>query len=61
MIYVDQITAVKRTYDRQTPIIVSMSVGDDRDKHDAIAQGIRAMQSLWMVIGAFAGENTLFG
>lgn len=61
VIYVDQITAVKRTYDRKTPVVVSMSIGDDRDRHDPIAQAIRAMSSMWMAVGALFGEGTLFG
>lgn len=61
IIYVDQITAVKRTYDRRTPVVVSMSIGDDRDKHDPIARAIRVMQAIYTTIGAFMGEGTLFG
>lgn len=61
VIYVDQITAVKRTYDRKTPVMASMSIGDDKDKHDPIAQAIRAMQSIYMTVGAFLGQGTLFG
>jgi hypothetical protein len=61
IIYVDQITAVKRTYDRKTPLVVSMSIGDDRDKHDPIAQAIRVMQTIYTTISAFAGEGTIFG
>jgi hypothetical protein len=61
IIYVDQISAVKRTYDRKTPVVVSMSVGDDRNKHDPIAQAVRAMSAMWMAVGALFGEGTLFG
>lgn len=60
IIYVDQITAVKRTYDRKTPVTVSMSVGDDRDKHDPVARAIRVMQAMYSFMGALAGEGTLF-
>lgn len=61
VIYVDQITAVKRQYDRKTPVAVSMSIGDDRDKHDPIAQAIRVMQSMYTTIGAILGEGSIFG
>jgi hypothetical protein len=60
IIYVDQITAIKRTYDRKTPVIVSMSIGDDRDKHDPVARGIRVMQAVYSLVGALAGEGTIF-
>jgi hypothetical protein len=61
IIYVDQITAVKRTYDRKTPLVVSMSIGDDRDKHDPIAQAIRVMQTIYTTVSALFGEGTIFG
>ena len=61
VIYVDQITAVRHAYDRKKSQIVSMSIGDDRDKHDPVARAIRAMQALYMGIGAIFGEGTIFG
>ena len=61
VIYVDQITAVKHTYDRKTPLIVSMSIGDDKDKHDPVARAVRAMQAVYRGVSALAGEGTIFG
>lgn len=61
VIFVDQITAVRHKYDRNTPRIVSMSIGDDRDKHDPVARAIRVMQAIYAGVGALLGEGTLFG
>lgn len=61
VIYVDQITALKRVYDRKTPRLVSLSIGDDRDRHDPVSQLIRAVSSVYMTVSAYLGEGTLFG
>jgi hypothetical protein len=61
VIYVDQITAVRHKYDRKTAQIVSMSIGDDRDKHDPVARAVRAMQAVYQGFSAFLGEGTIFG
>lgn len=61
VIYVDQITAVKRSWDRQSPVLCTLSVGDDRDKQDPIARSMRALNAFYGLFAAFAGEGTLFG
>lgn len=61
VIYVDQITAIKRTWDRQSPVLCTISVGDDRDKQDPVARGMRALNAVYGAFAAFLGEGTLFG
>lgn len=61
IIYADQIAAVKYQYDRKQPVFLELSVGDDRDKHDPIAQGMRILSGVYSLVGAFLGEGTLFG
>lgn len=61
VIYVDQITAVKRAWDRQSPVLCTLSVGDDRDKQDPIARSMRALNAFYGLFAAFLGEGTLFG
>jgi hypothetical protein len=61
IIYVDQLAAVKWDYNRNAPIFMYVSVGDDRDKHDPIAAGMRTLQGVYTLVGAFLGEGTLFG
>lgn len=61
VIYVDQLTAIRFQYDRKTPRYLEISIGDDRDKRDPIAGGLRIMQGIYSLVGAYLGEGTLFG
>ena len=61
VIYVDQITAIKRTWDRHNPVLCTLSVGDDRDKQDPVARSMRALNAFYGVFAAFLGEGTIFG
>jgi hypothetical protein len=61
IIYVDQLTAVRRSWDRNSPVLCNISIGDDKDKQDPIARGMRAINSIYGLFGAFLGEGTLFG
>ena len=60
IIYVDQITAVRREWDRQKPVLVSMSIGDDRDHRDPVARLVRFISGIWTTVGMLAGEGTIF-
>lgn len=61
IIYVDQLTAFKREWDRDKPVQVTLSIGDDRDKEDPFARGMRAVAAMWSLLGQFLGEGTIFG
>lgn len=61
VIYVDQLTALRRTWDRKKPVLTAVSIGDDKDKQDPIARGMRALTAVYSLVGAFLGEGTLFG
>jgi hypothetical protein len=61
VIYVDQLTAIKRSWDRQKPVTVTMSIGDDKDREDPFARGMRAIAAVWSLLGNFLGEGTVFG
>lgn len=61
IIYVDQIMALKRGWDRQSPILSTVSVGDDQDQEDLFARGMRALQAVYSMVGAVLGEGTVFG
>jgi hypothetical protein len=61
VIYVDQLAAVKFKYDRKQPVFLSISIGDDKDKHDPVTQGLRILQGVYALVGAFLGEGTIFG
>lgn len=61
IIYVDQITAIRRTWDRQSPVLCQLSIGDDRDKQDPIARGMRAINAMYGAFTALLGQGTIFG
>lgn len=60
IIYVDQITSVKRTWSRSEPVTVHLAIGDDSDKEDPAARGLRAVQAVWTTLALLLGEGTLF-
>jgi hypothetical protein len=61
VIYVDQITGVKRAVDRKKPLLAQLTIGEDKDKFDPMARTMRAVQAVYTLLGTFVGEGTLFG
>lgn len=61
VLYVDQMTAHKRSVERSKGLATELTIGDDQDKEDPMARTMRAVQSLYQLWGAFLGEGTLFG
>jgi hypothetical protein len=61
VIFVDEITAIRRHWDRHKPVTCDLSVGDDKDKQDPIARGMRAINAMYGLFGALLGEATIFG
>lgn len=61
VLYVDQIYGVKRNVTRKKPLLVGLTIGDDNSKADPMGRAMRAVQSLYTILGAFIGEGTIFG
>lgn len=61
VIYVDQCTSIKYNWDRQSPMTVTLTIGDDRDKADPFATAFRTMANVWSAVGNLAGQGWLFG
>jgi hypothetical protein len=61
VIYVDQVTAIRRRWDRQSPVLCTLSVGDDRDKQDPVARTMRSLNAFYGLFQAVLGEGTIFG
>ena len=57
ILYVDQVSAIKYEYDRSKPITWSVSVGDDTKEQDPFAQGVKALQAMYSLIGSLAGDS----
>jgi hypothetical protein len=60
VIYVDQIYGIKRKVDRKSPLLTTLTIGENKDKADPLARVIRAVQGFYMLFSAFMGEGTLF-
>jgi hypothetical protein len=61
VIYVDQLIGIKHSVDRKKPLLTELTVGEDRNTFDPMARVMRAVQGLYSIVGAFAGEGTIFG
>ena len=61
VLYVDQIYGSKTGFDRQSGVKATLTIGDDKAKADPLDRTMRALQSLYTVVGAFMGEGTIFG
>lgn len=61
IIYVDQCTGLKRSWDRLTPMTVTLTVGDDKDREDPFASAFRVLAAVWAGVGNLAGQGWLFG
>lgn len=61
VIYVDQCTGIKRSWDRQQPMNVTLTIGDDKDKEDPFASAFRTLAAVWAGVGNLAGQGWLFG
>lgn len=61
IIFADQITAIKREWDRKKPLTISLAIGDDHDKEDPLSRGMRVLSAIWGTLGQFLGEGTIFG
>ena len=60
IIYVDQLMGFKRGWDREKPVLATVSVGDNQDMNDVFARGMRVLQAVYSVVGNFLGEGTVF-
>lgn len=61
VIYVDQLMGIKRSVDRKKPLLIELTIGEDRSTFDPMGRVMRAVQGLYSIVGAFAGEGTIFG
>lgn len=61
VIYVDQCSAIKYAWDRNTALTVTLTIGDDRDKQDPFAIAFKTLANVWAGVGNLAGQGWLFG
>jgi len=60
IIHVDQLTAVKYSWDRTSPIQVDLTIGNGNDEEDPVAKATRTLAAIWNTFGMFLGSSDLF-
>jgi hypothetical protein len=60
VIYVDNVFGIKREWDWNKPMTVSMTIGQDKGKDDPLGAAFRAMAGVYEFVGQLAGEGTFF-
>jgi hypothetical protein len=61
IIYVDNVVGIKREWDWGKPLVVSITIGDDKNKSDPFNAAFKTMAAVYSFVGQIAGEGTLFG
>ena len=60
VLHVDQVSAIRYKWDKDTPVRVELSVGNDSQEEDPVGKAIKAIAGIWNVVGTFAGTSGLF-
>ena len=60
VIHVDQLTAVRRSYDQGSPLSLELSIGNDVEEEDPLARATRTIAQVWNLVGVFFGSQDLF-
>jgi hypothetical protein len=57
IIYVDQCSGIKGSYDVSTPLTYQLSIGTASDQEDPVARALRSVQAAWSVLGMVMGSG----
>ena len=60
IIWVDTVWSIKREWSRNSPIKVSVGIGEDKHKTDPFAAAFRSMAMMYNAIGMTLGQQTVF-
>lgn len=60
VLHVDQVTAIRYKWDKDSPVRVELNVGDDNADQDPVGQAVKAIAGFWNLFGTFAGSQGLF-
>lgn len=60
IIYVDNVVGIKREWDWEKPLTVSVTIGEDKNKADPFAAAFKTMANIYGFVGQLAGEGTIF-
>jgi hypothetical protein len=59
--YVDQASSIRYSFARDKPVTYELSIGDDTQGNDPLAEGVRAVQAVYSIATMVVGEGWLFG
>lgn len=60
VLHVDQVTAIRYMWDKDTPVRVELAVGSKAQEEDPVGKAVRSLAGFWNMFGAFAGSQSLF-
>lgn len=60
VIHVDQLTGIRYSWDRSTPVTIQLSIGRDTEEEDPVAKATRTLAAVWNIFGVFQGSADLF-
>lgn len=60
VLHVDQVTAIRYKWDKDSPVRVELSVGNDNKDGDPVGRAVRALAGFWNMFGTFMGAQGLF-
>ena len=60
VLHVDQVTAIRYKWDKDSPVRIELNIGDDNADQDPVGQAVKAIAGFWNLFGTFAGSQGLF-
>lgn len=60
ILHVDQVSAIRYAWDKDTPVRVELAVGSKAQEEDPVGKAVRSLAGFWNLFGAFAGSASLF-
>ena len=60
VLLVDHVSAIRYKWDKDSPVRVELSVGNDNQEGDPVGRAVKALAGFWNIFGTFAGSSTLF-
>jgi len=57
VVYVDQVSAVKYSWDANSPVNWEISIGTNANEQDPVSKAMRGIAGIWNMFGAFAGAT----
>ena len=60
VVYCDQVSSVKFSWDANSPVNWQISVGTDANEVDPVSKAMRGIAGIWNLFGMFAGGTGTF-